>query len=171
MLDFSVTLVITIINITFLCIILRVILWKPVTKFMADRAKRVQDSIEQSENDKTQAKALLARYDDRLHTAETVANAIVIKARRKAEAEAERIIASGRVSAEEFMTHARKQLELEHTAAIAAFRQEAVSLVLATASRIVGREIKSEDNRQYAAMLISEAAFPNETAPSAPDKA
>ena len=157
MLDFSVTLVITIINIVILTFILRAILLKPVTKFMAERAKRVQDSIDQSEKDKAQANALLARYTAQLDTAETLANAIIIKAKEQARAEAEKIIASGRASAEDILASARKQLEMEQKAAMAAFREEASALVVAAASRLVGREIKSEDNQQYAAMLLKEA--------------
>ena len=157
MLDFSVTLVITIINIAILTFILRAILWKPVTKFMAERAKRVQDSIDQSEKDKAQANALLARYTAQLETAETLANAIIIKAKEQASAEAEKIITSGRASAEDILASARKQLEMEQKAAMAAFREEASALVVAAASRLVGREIKSEDNQQYAAMLLKEA--------------
>jgi len=157
MLDFSVTLGITIFNIAFLCVILRVILWKPVTKFMADRAKRVQDSINQSERVKTEADVLLARYKAQLTTAETEAKNIIVKAREQAEAEAEKIVASGRASAEELLTAARKQLETEKRAAMAAFRQEAAALVVAAAGRLAGREMKGDDNRQYAAMLLEKA--------------
>jgi len=124
---------------------------------MADRAKRVQDSIDQSEKDKADANALLTQYSDKLKTVETEANEIILKARKQAEAEAEKIIASGRASVEELMTSARKQLETEQKAAMTAFRHEAAALVVETAGRLIGREIKNEDNEQYAAMLISGA--------------
>ena len=156
MLDFSVTLVITILNIAILCFILRLILWKPVTKFMAERAKRVQDSIDQSEEDKAQAQALLAQYKDQLKTVETEANAIILRARKQAEAEAEKIIAQGRASVEELTLNARKQLEVEQKVAMDAFRQEAATLVVDAAGRLIGREIKSIDNQHYAALLLSE---------------
>ena len=156
MLDFSVTFVITIINITILAFILRKILFKPVTKFMTDRARRVQESIEQSEKDKTQAKALLAQYEAQLRAAETEAEAIIHTAREHAQAEAEKIIAEGRLSAEAAMANARRQLDMEHQAAMSVFRKEAAALVIAASSRVVGREIKNEDSRQYADMLLEE---------------
>ena len=157
MLDFSVTLVITIFNIAFLCLILRLILWKPVTKFMAERAKRVQDSIDKSEKDKADAQTLLTQYAEKLKAVETEANAIILKAKHQAEAEAEKIIANGRASVEELTVNTRKQLEAEQKAAMAAFRKEAAALVVDAAGRLIGREIKSEDNQQYAGLLISEA--------------
>ncbi|MCL2472150.1 MAG: ATP synthase F0 subunit B [Treponema sp.] len=156
MLNFSVTFLITIINITILFFILRAVLFKPVTKFMADRSKRIQDSIEQSEKDKNQAKALLAQYEAQLKTAETEAEAIIRAARENAEAEAEKIIAESRVSAEAAMVNARKQLETEQRAALAIFRKEAATLVVAAAGRLVEREIKAEDSQHYADMLLGE---------------
>jgi len=161
MLDFSVTFFITIINITILTFVLRAILWKPVTKFMAERAERVKESIAQSEKDKLNARDLLAKYEAQLKTAETEAQAIISRAREQAEAEAEKIIAEGRASADEVMASAKRQLEVERKAALAVFRQEAAELVVTATGSLVGREIKSEDNRQYAALLLDEAATLN----------
>ena len=164
MLDFSVTFIITIINIAVLFFLLRVILFKPVTKFMAERAKKIQDSIDQSEKDKNQAKAMLVQYEAHLLEAEAEAEAIINTAREHARLEAERIVAESRVSAEEELANARKRLEAERRTAMAAFRKEAGALVLAASSRLVGRELKSEDSRHYADMLIDEIA------PSGADK-
>jgi F-type H+-transporting ATPase subunit b len=162
MLDFFFFFFITIINITILFFILRAILWKPVTKFMAERKERIQDSIAQSEKDKIKAKALLAQYEAQLKTAEAEAESIISKAKQRAEAEAEKIIAGGRALADETLASAKKQLEVERKAALAIFRQEAAALVVTATGRLVEREIKSEDNRQYAAMLLSEASSLNE---------
>lgn len=156
MLDFSVTFFITIVNIVVLFFILRAILFKPVTKFMADRAKRVEDSIRQAESDKNQAKTLLAQYDGIVKTAETEAEAIIRTARENAAAEAEKIISESRSSADAALVAARKQLESEHRIALAAFRKEAASLVVTAASRLIERDINTEDNRQYAGMLLEE---------------
>jgi F-type H+-transporting ATPase subunit b len=167
MLDFSVTFFITIINIAFLYFILRKILFKPVTKFMADRAKRIQDSIEQSENDKTHAKALLAKYDAQLNTAHTEADSIIRKAREMAQVEAEKIITESRISAEKELEKMRRQLEMEHHAAIENFRLEAAALVVAVTGRLLEREIKTEDNRQYVEMLLDEMSRSSEIMPEA----
>jgi F-type H+-transporting ATPase subunit b len=159
MLDFSVTFVITIINLAVLVIVLRVILWKPVTKFMEGRARRVQDSIEQSEKDKAQASALLAQYTEQLKTADSEAELIIRTAREHAEAEAERIIAESRTTAETMLSNTKKLLDMERREALAAFKKEAATLVVAAAGRLVGREIKGEDNQQYATMLLNETSL------------
>ena len=164
MLDFSVTFLITVINITVLFLILRKLLFKPVTKFMAERTKRVQDSIDQAEKDKTQARAMLAQYEEQHKNAESEAKAIINSAREEAKEEAERIIAESRLAAEATIANARKQLEAERLAALALFREEAAGLVVAATGRLLGREIKSQDSLSYAGMLLKEAAHLNEAA-------
>jgi F-type H+-transporting ATPase subunit b len=101
---------------------------------------------------------LLAKYEAQLKTAETEAQAIISKAKEQAEAEAEKIIAESRASVDETLANAKKQLEVERNASLAIFRQEAAELVVAATGRLLGREIKSEDNAQYAAMLLNEAS-------------
>jgi F-type H+-transporting ATPase subunit b len=154
----SVTFVITIVNIVILCVILRAILFKPVTKFMADRAKKVQDTIEQTEKDRVQAQKLLAQYEAKLKDADATAEEIVRAARENAGHEAEEIIAGGKAAAEALIASTRRQLESERYAALAAFKVEAALLVMAASAKLLAREINSEDNRRYANMLLDELA-------------
>ena len=163
MLDFSVTFIITVINIAILFFILRAILWKPVSKFMADRANKVQNSIDRAEKDKTQAMTLLAQYEVQLKNAEIEAEIIMQEARENAKQEADKIIAESRISAEAAMVSARKQIEEERQHVMAGFRKEAAALVVAATGRLVGREIKTEDNRQYADMLLDEVSLLSKT--------
>ena len=51
---------------------------------------------------------------------------------------------------------ARKQIEVEQRAALAEFRKEAAVLGTAASSRLLGRDIRAEDTRQYAGMLLNE---------------
>ena len=162
MLDFSVTFIITIVNIVVLFFILRVILFKPVTKFMDERAKRVQDSITQAENDKSQAKALLAKHEEMLRAAENEAETIIRAAREHAREEADKIVSESREYAETTLKNSRSQLEIEKKAALAAFRKDAAALVVAAASRLLERDMGARDNLQYAGLLLEEIAHQND---------
>jgi len=158
MLDFSVTFIITIINITILFLILRAVLFKPVTKLMADRAMRVQDSIEQAEKDKAQAKNLLAEYEGKLKNAEAEAREILKTARENAERHAQMIIDEGKQEAVNNAAATRKQLEVEYQAALAKFRLEAAALVIAASAKLAARDFSGDDNRRYVNMLLDELA-------------
>jgi F-type H+-transporting ATPase subunit b len=156
MLDFSVTFIITIINIIVLFFILRAILFKPVTKFIDERAKKIQDLRNQAETDRSQAQALLAHYEARMKQAEEDAAEIIRAARETAGKEAARIAAEGRVEAERFLEKARSQFETEQQMAMAVFGTEAAAMVLSAAGRLLKHNLSDEDNREQAAILLRE---------------
>jgi F-type H+-transporting ATPase subunit b len=154
MLDFSVTFIITIINITILFFLLRAILFKPVSKFMADRTKRVQDSIERAQNEKEEATKLLVEYEKKLKEAETEARDILKKAREDAERQAELLIADGRREAQDAVNTALKQIETERQAAMAKFKLEAAALVMAVSAKLAAKDFSGDDNRRYVNMML-----------------
>jgi F-type H+-transporting ATPase subunit b len=156
MLDFSVTFIITVINIAILFFILKKILFKPVTKFMAERAKRVQDSIDQAQKDREAAKELLAEYEDRLKKAENEAQEILKIARENAEHQAQLIIAEAKQEAQDAADIMRKQIETERHAALAQFRLEAAALIIAVSGKLAAKDFSGEDNRRYMNMLLDE---------------
>jgi F-type H+-transporting ATPase subunit b len=158
MLDFTVTFGITIINIFILFFILRAVLFKPVTKFMAERAKKVQDSIDLAIQDKKEARELLEQYEAKLKDAQIIVDEIHREAREIAEKEAARIVAEGRLQVNELVTQTQKQLEVEHRAALSRFNTEAAILVMAAVSKLAAREISNDDNRRYVTMLLEELA-------------
>jgi F-type H+-transporting ATPase subunit b len=125
---------------------------------MTERAKRIQDSIDQAEKDKASAQLLLREYEDKLKNAEKAAEEILKNAREEAGLEAEQIIAGGKAEAADIITAARSQFEAERQAALTKFKLEAAALVIAASTRLVQRELASDDNRRYANLLLDELA-------------
>ncbi|MDR2184632.1 MAG: F0F1 ATP synthase subunit B [Treponema sp.] len=152
------TFLITLVNIGILFFVLRAVLFKPVTQFMADRTKRIEDSIAQGEKDKHQARQLFEQYERQLKGAEAEGEAIIKAARETARQEADRIAAEARAAAEAMTSAARKQLEAERKAAMALFRAEAAALVTGAAGRLLGREIDGEDSRRQAEIFLRDLA-------------
>jgi F-type H+-transporting ATPase subunit b len=152
------TFLVTIINVGILFFVLRAVLFKPVTKFMEDRSAKIADALAQSEKERNQAKALLAQYEEQLKNAESETTVIIRTAKENAHIEADRIIAEGKQSAENILSNAKKQIEAEQQAALAEFRKQAADLVTLAAGGLVKREFKSDDNKEYAEMLLKEAA-------------
>jgi F-type H+-transporting ATPase subunit b len=156
MLEFSVTFFFTFLNIGILFLILRLILFKPVTKFMKSRTLKIQNDIAEAEREKTQAKAMRQNYEERLRNIHAEAEAIIRDAREAAQQQAERIIAGGRTEAWNLLMNARKQIETEERAAFAVFQAEAGALVLTATGRLLGREITAEDSLRQAKALLRE---------------
>ena len=158
MLDFSVTFIITIINIAVLFFILRAVLFKPVTKFMADRAKQIQDSIDCANADKAKAKELAAQYEEKIKNAEDEAQKILISACESANVRAQQIIGEGRKEAKHIADAASRQIESEKQAAMVKFKLEAAALIVAASSKLASRDFSGSDNQRYANMLLEEIA-------------
>lgn len=156
MLDFSITFFFTFINIGILFFILRAILFKPVTKFMEDRTKKIQTSIEQVEREKNQARLLQRQYEDQLKNAQSEADAIITAAQETARKEAGRIVTEGKQAAETLLVNARRQNEAERQAAMVLFKAEAAALVVAASGRLLKRELTGEDNLMFAQQLLRE---------------
>jgi F-type H+-transporting ATPase subunit b len=152
------TFLVTIVNITVLFFVLRAVLFRPVTRFMENRAKKVQDSLDQAEKERAQAKGLLKQYEDQLQRVEEEATEIVRAATETARAEADRIIAEGRAQAARILEKGRKQLDAERKAAMAVFRADAAALVIDASGRLIRRELNGDDNRAQAELLLRELA-------------
>jgi F-type H+-transporting ATPase subunit b len=152
------TFLVTLINITVLFLVLRAFLFKPVTKFMEDRTRKVQASLDQAERERNQAKGLLQQYEDQLKKVDEEAAAILLSARETARLESERIIAEGKTAAEAFLEKGRRQLEAERRAAVTVFQADAAALVIGASGRLLRRELNSEDSRRQAELLIQELA-------------
>jgi F-type H+-transporting ATPase subunit b len=156
MLDFSVTFIITIINIAVLFFILRAILFKPVTRFIDERAKKVPAVRDQAEKNRIQAKALIDQYEAQLKKADEEAAEIIRIARETAQEEAARIVAEGKAGVEKYLEKARRQLDAEQQTAMAAFTTEAAALVLSAAGRLLMRDLTDQDSLEQAALLLRE---------------
>ncbi|MDR1956227.1 MAG: ATP synthase F0 subunit B [Treponema sp.] len=150
------TFLITLLNIGILFFVLRAVLFKPVTRFMEARSKKIQDAFDQAEATKAAAQALLGQYEARLQHVQEEAADIRQAAQETARKQAEQILAEGTERAAQALDQGRKQLEAERQAALAVFRAEAAALVLSAASRILQRELSGEDTRRFAGLLLQE---------------
>ncbi|MDR0669466.1 MAG: F0F1 ATP synthase subunit B [Treponema sp.] len=150
------TFLVTLINVLLLFVILRAVLFKPVTKFMAERSRKIEESLAGAERETAQARQLLEQYQGQLKKADEEAEAIIKSARENAGREAERIIAGGKVQAERMIAAAQERIDSERQAALALFKAEAAALVVAAAGRLLARDLNQEDNRRLAAGLLKE---------------
>jgi F-type H+-transporting ATPase subunit b len=152
------TFLITIINLGILFLVLRAVLFKRVTQFMEDRARKIEDAISQAEKDKNQAKQSLQQYEEQLRQVEGEADKIIRSARETGKLEAEALIAGAKAEAAAIVDNARKQIEAERRAAAAQFRAEAAVLVTSAAARLLEREVNREDHRREAARFLDSIA-------------
>jgi F-type H+-transporting ATPase subunit b len=146
-LNFTVTFFITILNFFVLFLILRKLLFKPVTAFMDARAKKIKDSLAEASILRTEAEEKAARYDSLMAGAEAEAERIVKEGEERARDEGKILLekaqsdaAEARKAAEEAAEREREKVRQQLVGDIAAFAAE-------VAGKLVGREAKAEDAR------------------------
>ena len=111
MLDFSITFVITFVNIAILYFVLRAILFKPVSRFMENRALKIKNELEQAANEKANAEALRESYEEMLRKADSEAEKILRDAHELAQAQTAALIEQAKVEAGRVLENARAQIE------------------------------------------------------------
>ena len=141
-----VDILINIINIAVLFILLRWILWKPVNRFLTERATRVRTDLENAEKTLADALALKQEYTDNLGAIEAQGREIVRESQNKASEEAGEILREARDKSKDMIKEARERIAEERERAIDNARREIAQLATDMAARILKREVSPEDS-------------------------
>lgn len=145
------------INLIILYIVLRKILFKPVTEFMEKRTKSIEDAIHDADSQRVEANLLKSLYDQKLRDAETEKRQILTAAETRGRDEEERIVAEAKKQADTLLAQAREDAEAEHQQMLREVRSEVASLALAAASRVMEANMDTESNRALVEQFLNEA--------------
>jgi F-type H+-transporting ATPase subunit b len=138
--------VISVINIAILFLLLRLILWKHVIKFLNERAKRVNNEMEQAKKAHLDADALFEQYALKIAGIEDEGKALLKNSQQKADEEAEKILKDARNRVNNMMADAREHIETEKEQALEEAHFEVAQLATNMAARILDREVTELDN-------------------------
>lgn len=144
-------------NLIILYVVLRKILFKPVTEFMENRTKSIKDSIESAEKAKSEAEDLKRKYDEQLKTARTEGQKLIDDARARAGTEHERLVAEAKAEAEKILAQAREEIERERKEMLKDIRGQVAGLALAAASKVIEANMDTESNKALVDRFIDEA--------------
>jgi F-type H+-transporting ATPase subunit b len=146
-LNFTVTFFITIVNLLILFLILRKLLFKPVTNFMDARAKKIRDSLSEASILKGQAEETAARYEALMADADAEAERLVKEGEDRAKAESKALLDKAGLEAAELRRRGEEAAELEREKARQELAADIAALATEVAGRLVGREAVAEDAR------------------------
>jgi len=138
--------IISLINITVLFFLLRLILWKHVIRFLADRKKRVQSEMDDVEKSRLDVDARIEEYDKKIGELEERGQDLMRESRAKAHEESDRIISETQEKAQEIIAEAKARIEEEKEQALESSREEAAQLATIMAAQILKREVSTSDN-------------------------
>ena len=144
------------INIIVLFVLLRIIIWKPMIKYLPARASRVKSELDDADNAKRSAFAMKAEYELNLGSIETRGSKLIRDSQLKAEEEAQAIIKDARAQADDLLSDAREKIENEKAQAVASASTEIAQLATELASRVLRREVSAVDTRSAVDDFFSE---------------
>ena len=146
--EFFVTFAFTILNIVILYIILRKILFKPVTKYMDNRTKKIQDALNAAEESKKMVEQMKIEYDEKVKAAKDEGQKVVEMYRQMAEKEYNSIINAAKEEANQMMENTKAELQVEKEQLVTSIKEEISDLVLATSEKVLKENVDTAKNRK-----------------------
>ena len=148
MIKINATLILTIFNFILLVGVLSKILWKPMTKFLEERAQQIRDSLQLAEENKQRAIEMTAEHDTLIREAREKALEITEKTTAQASDESRRIIAEARSQARSTVDAAREEIQMEAEKIKQDLRREIAALTVSLAGQVLEQEITVEKHRE-----------------------
>jgi F-type H+-transporting ATPase subunit b len=130
-----------------LLILLYKIAWKPILSTIEKREKTIQDSLDRSEEAKTEAEAILEKHNQMVRTAEEDAQRLMQENRALAEKSRQEILDQAKQSADKLISKAKTESEKEKEDAIQALRSEVADLAIAATKKIIGESLDESKQR------------------------
>ena len=134
-------------------------MWKivmgPVTSALEERDDLAARAITAAEKAQSAAEKAQADVEVALGNAKAEAAGLLAEARKRAEVREHEIVEAAKSEAASMVESARKAIRTEQDKAISTIRNEVVELSINAASRVIERNIGSEDDRRFVSDLVA----------------
>lgn len=148
--NLNVTVLIQAINFLILIVLLSKFLFRPLTKFLADRSAGIEKSLAEARAAHDAAVKAQAEYQAQIRETQREIAAIREQGQREIEAERQRLLRASRDEAERLVAQAKAEIEVETKRAKASLREEAAGIAVVVAERLLGRTMGGEDQKRLA---------------------
>ena len=148
MVDISLTIVMQGLNFGALMIILYFILYKPLIKFLDERAQQIKNDIDNAQKNKEDSETLLSTYENKIKAVEKEAEEFMDNVKRDALKEKNKVLQSARDEADAIMNRTKKELEAEAVNAKNELKKEFSRYTLMCAQQIIQKEVSEDDHKK-----------------------
>jgi F-type H+-transporting ATPase subunit b len=147
------------VNFTFLLIVLRLLVYKPVLKMLDERRERIRQGLEAADRGRAQAQEADREALAQLDTARREGQQIVANAQQVAQ----RLQEEGRQQAlqqqEVMLERARGEIQMERDAAIAELRKEFADLTISAAEKVIGQSLDRAAHQRLIEQSLADSSF------------
>lgn len=130
------------------------IVFEKVTTALSERDAKASEAIVLAQRAGEEAEKARAEIEVRLGEAQAEASKLLAQAKERAEVRERDIVDGAKREADAMIESARSAIEVEKEKALAAIRSEVVELSMNAASKVLGRNVGSEDDRRLVEELV-----------------
>jgi F-type H+-transporting ATPase subunit b len=138
----------TILTFVIVLLVLRRYAWKPILDAMEARERGIQRLIDDAEQTRAEAEALLQQYRKQLEEARAEGARILAEGKTAAERVREDMLARAKAEAESIVARAGHEIDLERQKAVSEVKEQAVELAIAAASKVIEENLTDERHRR-----------------------
>jgi F-type H+-transporting ATPase subunit b len=145
-----------VINLLVVIGVLYLLLYKPLSKVLADREAKIEGSLNDAAAARAKAEEMFTAYQQQLQGASQEAQEILDRANRMAEATRTEIVTRAKEEAGRVLEQTRAEIEDEKSRALAAIRSEAATLAVMAAGKVLERNLTADDQERLAREALAE---------------
>jgi F-type H+-transporting ATPase subunit b len=131
----------------------------PIQKTIDERRERIRQSLDEADNARKEAQAMLEEHRALIARARADAEEIMAEARRVSDAQRERVKEEIETDRQRRLEDTKRQIEAETRRALEQIRQEVVELTIIAASKVTRRVLDPKAHRELIDEAISELDF------------
>ena len=139
--------------------VLRKFAFGPIQRTSDERRERIRSSVEEAENTRREARALLEEHKQLMGQAKSEASEILAEARRAADQQRERVREEVEADRQRRFEETRKQIEAETARALEQIRAEVADLTLIATEKVTGKVLDKSDHKRLIDDAIGDLDF------------
>lgn len=145
-----------IVNFTIILFILKKFFYKPITKALEDRKKRIEESLKNADEIEIKLQKTEEQTAKVLEGATQNAKNIIQEAKAQAQRITDQTILEARQTQEETLQAARAQIEMQKEEMKKQLEKENLILVTEVVKKVLGRSLKDKEKRELTAKAAAE---------------
>jgi len=146
-----------VINFGILLALLMVFAYKPITRMLDERSRRIKESMEQVENIKQDTERVEQEVQRQIEEARKEGQNIVAQAAQIGERVKEESKQGARQEAEALIARARGEINVERDEAIAQLRKEFVDVAILAAEKVINKSLDKKSHKQLIEEVLDES--------------
>ena len=137
-----------VLNVIVLYVVLRLLLYKPVLKFIKKREHKFSDKVDELDEREKELDRRKQEYEKLMEEASSEAATIITNSNEMARDHAREVLDNAKEHARDLVIRAKKEIEAEKMQARLDMKTEIADMAIQIAEKVLEREVSLEDNRK-----------------------